>query len=108
MEHNIIGATVTLVLGAGISLINYLISRHIILNYPEKYALAAIFRQIIQIGFLVAVFLVGNKTEADIIYLLIGAVLGITFTMFYFTHKLLKLNEKKSNENSRTEGDTDG
>lgn len=94
MSHNIIGAFVTAVIGLLIAFINYSFSKKVLEKTPEKYALITVARQILQIGFLAIVYFVGTKTQvADVIYLLVGAVLGMTVPMFYFTKKLLTLNE---------------
>lgn len=62
------------------------------------YAMGQIFRQIIQIGYLVLIFMLGGYTPWDPLWLLTGGVLGITVPMFYFTFKLVKLNDKKKED----------
>ena len=54
----------------------------------------SIVRQIINIGYLVGVYFVSSIVSVDLKYLLIGAALGITIPMFYFTNKLLKITNK--------------
>ncbi len=94
MSHNIIGALVTAVIGFLIAFINYSFSKKALEKTPEKYALITVVRQILQIGFLAIVYFVGIKIQvADVMYLLVGAVLGMTVPMFYFTKKLLTFNE---------------
>ena len=94
MSHNIIGAFVTAVIGLLIAFINYSFSKKVLEKAPDKYALITVVRQILQIGFLAIVYLIGAKIQvADVVYLLVGAVLGMTAPMFYFTKKLLTFNE---------------
>lgn len=94
MNLNIIGAVFATVLGFLIAFVNYIFSKAVLKKAPEKYALITVARQGLQIGFLIIVYFVGTKTQvADVTYLLVGAVLGMTLPMFYFTKKLLSFNE---------------
>jgi len=106
---NLIGAATTLTLGVAVSLINFLISKFIIQKYPDKYSISTVFRSLIQISFLVAVYLIGAKTPADSLFLLIGAVLGLSVSSFFFTYKLLKINKEPTpTAKNEKEGETDG
>ncbi len=94
MSHNIIGALVTAVIGFLIAFINYSFSKKTLEKAPEKFSLITVVRQILQIGYLAIVYFVGTKIQvADVVYLLVGAVSGMTIPMFYFTKKLLTFNE---------------
>ncbi len=96
MKPDIVGAAVAAGLGVLIAVINYLLSRQVLMKAPEKYAFITVTRQVIQIGFLVLVYFAGSRlTDADVTYLLVGAVLGMTVPMLYFTKKLLALNDKE-------------
>ena len=54
-------------------------------------------------------YFVGAKTDfADPTYLLVGAVLGMTLPMLYFTKQLLKVNESALNSKKEKEDDIDG
>ena len=54
-------------------------------------------------------YFVGTKTDfADPTYLLVGAVLGMTLPMLYFTKQLLKVNESALNSKKEKEDDIDG
>ena len=109
MNPDIIGAAVAAATGMLIAFANYLISKRILVKAPEKYSVVTVVRQVIQVGFLAVVYFVGTKTElADPIYLLVGAVLGMAVPMFFFTKKLLSVNEslslKKKNEKEDENG----
>ena len=109
MNHNIIGAIVAAIAGVVIALINYIFSKKVLINAPEKYSLITVVRQILQVGFLVVVYFTGTKTQlADPVYLLIGAVLGMTVPMIYFTKKLLLINETEAKEKNKKEDEADG
>ena len=85
--------------GAGIGLINYLISKKILVTMPDRFAISAVFRQVLNVGYLVICYVVGEKTELNLLALLIGAVLGITLTTFYFTYLLLRVNQTSGTTN---------
>ena len=109
MNHNIIGAIVAAIAGIVIALINYIFSKKVLINAPEKYSLITVVRQILQVGFLVVVYFTGTKTQlADPVYLLIGAVLGMTVPMIYFTKKLLLINEAEAKAKNKKEDEADG
>lgn len=93
MKYEIVGAAIAASVGFAIAYINYVISKSVLEKSPQKYSFTTVLRQIIQIGYLAAVYFIGEKTGIDVIYLLIGAVLGITLPMFYFTKKLVNFNE---------------
>ncbi len=97
--------------GAGllVAFVNYLFSKSVLVKAPQKYSLITVVRQILQVGFLAAVYFIGTKTElADPVYLLVGAVLGMTVPMIYFTKKLLRVNELTANNKQKKEVETDG
>ena len=109
MNHNITGALITAAAGLFIAFANYLISEKALTKAPQKYSLVTVVRQALQIGFLVAVYLVGTRIDSvEITYLLVGAVVGMTLPMLYFTKKLLKVNEKASEAKKEKEAEDDG
>ncbi|MBQ8868992.1 MAG: hypothetical protein IJ027_04670 [Oscillospiraceae bacterium] len=107
MKADLIGAAITLALGVLIAVGNYFLSAYMLKKRPEAYASTTVLRQMIQVLYLVAVLLIGEKTPADVIYLLIGAAVGITVPMFYFTGKLVKLNDAL-NKQRKKDGESDG
>lgn len=109
MNHNIIGAAAALILGLTVAFVNYLFSKKVLIKSPEKYSLVTVVRQVLQVGFLVLVYLIGTKTQlADPAYLLVGAVLGMTVPMLFFTKKLLHINDLAATDKNEKEADTDG
>lgn len=94
MNPDIIGVIVAIIVGFLIAFTNYILSKMVLLKAPEKYSLITVVRQIFQIGFLVLVYFIGDKIQTvNTIYLLVGAVVGVTVPMIYFTKKLLLLNQ---------------
>lgn len=109
MNHNIIGAAAALFSGLIIAFINYCISKKVLIKAPEKYSLITVARQILQIGFLAVVYFIGTKTQiADPAYLLVGAVLGMTVPMLFFTKKLLVINGSAAQTKNKKEDEADG
>ena len=108
MISNIIGAVVVAVVGVGVAFVNSLISKTVLTKIPDKYSATTVLRQIVQIAFLVIVYFISKKTNYDPMYLLVGAVLGITVPMFIFTKKLLTLNETLRSKEKRKEQEVDG
>lgn len=108
MNENIVGALITFALGIVVAYLNFLLSKVILKKQPEKYALGAIIRQITQILYIVAVYFVSTVSPWDTWYMLIGAVLGVTVPMIYFTHKLLQLNKTFQSKEVKKEGEDNG
>ena len=108
MNENLVGAFIAFALGIGVACLNFLLSKAILTKQPEKYALSTIIRQIMQILYIVAVYFVSTVAPWDTWYMLIGAVLGVTVPMVYFTHKLLQLNKAVNTKDNKKEGENNG
>ena len=108
MNENIVGAIIAFAFGVVIAFLNFLLSKAILTKQPEKYAFSTIIRQATQVLYLVAVFFVSDYTPWDSWYMLIGAVLGVTVPMVYFTHKLLQLNKAVNTKDNKKEGEDNG
>ena len=94
MNNNIIGAVVVGIIGLFIAFVNYIISKNVLIKSAEKYSLVTVVRQIVQVGFLAIVYFAGSKVQTlNPVYLLVGAAIGMTLPMMYFTKKLLSINE---------------
>lgn len=104
MGTNFFGAALAFLLGAAIAWLNYCLSRRVLKKTPSKYAAAAPGRQLLQVAYLVALFLLGGYTPWNRIWLLVGGCLGITLPMIYFTYKLVQL----SNSLQKKEASSDG
>lgn len=109
MSRDIIGAVLVAITGVFVAFINYCISKKVLIKAPERFSAITVVRQFLQVGFLAVVYLIGSNIESvNTVYLLVGAVLGMTLPMFYFTKKLLSVNELRSKNKKEEEGETDG
>lgn len=110
MNHGIFGAALTFVGGAAIAYVNYLLSRTVLRKKPDFVAATAVVRQVLNVVYLAALYFLSPYTPWGLVPLLIGAALGITLPMFYFTALLLREGgtDKKSTKPtnpSHTKGD---
>lgn len=109
MIANIIGAVIAAAVGLLIAVANYIFSKKVLLKAPEKYSGTFVIRQILQVTYLVLVYFVGSKTQiADPMYLLAGAAAGMTVPMFFFTKKLLSINNAVKTKKTEKEDKTNG
>ncbi len=108
MNHNFIGAVICTLAGFIIAFVNYTVSKKILETRPEKFALATVFRQVVQVGYLIAVYFLGARLDVSLAYLLIGAVVGMTVPMFFFTKKLVSFNESLAKKVKNMEEDENG
>lgn len=96
MVNNIAGALIALALGCLISYINYRISAVILNKKPDIIAASSVVRQIVNVAYLAAVYFIAPLTPFSLVYLLVGAVIGLTCSMFYFTYRLIKKTDNKN------------
>ena len=96
IEKNLIGTGIAFLIGVGIASLNYAVARFVLKKYPAQYASTPVIRQIIQVGYLVALYALGGLTPWDRIWLMVGGALGITLPMPFFTYRLVKLNQEIS------------
>lgn len=109
MIRNIIAAVAAAAVGFLIAFVNYIFSKKVLTKKPDKYSASFVVRQILQVAYLVAVYFIGSKTQiADLTYLLIGAVAGMTIPMFFFTKKLVAFNDSINTAPKKKEDKTDG
>ena len=101
---NIFGAALAFAGGAAIAALNYVFSRYLLIKRPSIYAGIQIIWQIFQIAYLGAIFLFGGYTPWDRLWLLAGGCLGMTLPKFWFTYRLVKLNDSLR----KKEGSSDG
>ncbi len=87
--------------GVIVSLINYLISRAAMKAKPALLPATSIFRQLISIGYITLVYFAATRLELEPLAPLIGAALGATLPMFYFTYRLVR--DKKPDDSNKGE-----
>ncbi len=109
MSPDIIGVAAATAVGFLVASANYFLSKKVLLRMPEKFSLVTVARQVLQIGFLVIVYFIGDNIEAvNTVALLVGAVFGMTLPMIYFTKKLLSINQTAAKKDSGKEEDVNG
>ena len=88
----------------------YLISVQMLRRAPSRVSAFSIVRNLIQIGYFLAVYFLAPALPWDLIPLLIGAALGITVSSLYFTSRLVKVTSKwkKPPEEHSQGGENDG
>lgn len=101
---NILGAAIAFLLGVGVAAGNYSISRHVLKTKPDKYSLTMVVRQFVQVAFIVLVYVLGQYTPWDRLWLLVGGVLGMTLPMIWFTSRLVKLNDSGKGKEENPDG----
>ena len=104
MKSNIVGALIAFALGAVIAWLNYRYSRHVLEHNPSRYAGTTTVRQVVQIAYLVLLFLLAVYTPWDRIWIIVGGCLGITIPMTYFTYCLVKLNDSLKGKGDDSDG----
>ena len=98
ISSNIFGAVVAFLIGSLIATTNYALSKYMLKNKPNFFATTHILRQFLVVAYLVVIYIFGGYTPYNITWLLIGGCLGVTLPTFYFTYKLVKLNDKKEGD----------
>ena len=91
-------------IGAAVAAVNYVFSRYLLVKRPSMYAGMHIVRQIIQVSYLLVLFLLGGYTPWDVVWLLVGGCLGVTLPMFWFTYRLVKLNDSLHGKGGPSDG----
>lgn len=87
--------------GVLISLLNYFISKAMLVHKPDLYAVSTVLRQALSVGFLVGCYFIGENTCLSTIPLLIGAAVGVTVPSFLLMYRLMKLNQRSRGENTK-------
>lgn len=104
MQSDFFGAVSAFGVGLAIATVNYLLSRYMLKKKPSQYAVTQIFRQVLQVGYLVLLFVFGDYTPWDKLWLLVGGALGVTLPMLWFTYRLVKLNELLNGKEESADG----
>ncbi|MBQ6824673.1 MAG: hypothetical protein IJP27_08465 [Clostridia bacterium] len=101
---NIIGAALAFIVGAAVAVLNYSLSRFMLKKHPQQYAAMQVVRQLLQVGYLLAIFFLAGYTPWDRMWLLVGGCLGVTLPMIWFTMQLLKLNQSLQGKEESSDG----
>ena len=108
MKWNIIGALLAFASGILVAAASYLVSKNVLIKKADKLSVVSVIRQVLQICYLAAVLVLSKVFQLNAVYTLVGAVLGMTLPMLFFTKMLLKVNEGISVKESGKEDDERG
>ena len=103
MSHWIFGALLAFFLGIGVSFLNYRISVYMLDKNPARIQVSTLTRQVLHIGYLVAVYFLAPYTPWDRISMLVAAVIGVTGSLFVFTGLLVRRMDQKKRTAKETE-----
>ena len=87
------GALIAALIGVMIAFLNYTLARKAALSGDGRTGLAPyapVLRMVLDVGTLAAVYFAAPYTPWDRTWLLVGAVLGLTLPLVFFTPKLLR------------------
>lgn len=104
MDRDILGAALAFLAGAALAAAGYGLSRRTLKKAPSRYAAVQAAKQLLQIAFLVLVYVLGGYTPWDRIWLLAGGCLGLTLPMIWFTYKLVRLNDSLRDKEDSSDG----
>lgn len=104
LQSNIFGAALAFLAGAAVAAAGYGASRRVLEKAPDRYAVAQMLKQFLQILFLVALFLLADRTPWDGVWLLAGGALGLTLPMIWFTYKLVRFNDSLRKKEDTNDG----
>lgn len=102
MTSPLVGGAAAFLIGCAVAALNYRINLRILKNKPAQLANISILRQILNVGCLVAAFLLGKVLPWGQVPTLIGAALGLTVPAIFFAFRLAKLNDAASAQAEQT------
>lgn len=92
----IIAAVLSFAIGAAVSFLNYIITSAIMKKKPELLSVGMVVRQVINVSYLAAVYFISSAMLDSVVCPLVGAVIGLTLSMFLFTYLLVKKNDERN------------
>ncbi len=92
MKNELLFALLALLGGGVMAYLNYMITGMLIKCKPEFVAAGSVIRQVINVAYLAAVYFISSELLSSVLYTLVGAVIGLTVPMFFFTFRLVKKN----------------
>lgn len=104
MPNEIIASFAALLGGALIAFINYLISRCVLMKRAGLFSSVSLMHQILNVGYIVALYCIAVKTGTNLIYMLVGGALGVTLPMLLFIPKLIKLTKSNVSKDVNDNG----
>ncbi len=108
MTADVIGALIAALPGAGIAFLNYSLTRKALAKQTGAAAgigTATLLRTLIDAGFLAAVWFLAPYTPWDKVWMLAGAVIGLTLPMLFLTPRLAREAKLPGPDGRRGEDD---
>ncbi len=108
MASPLIGALLAFLGGGAISVLNYRINLRMLKKNPAALSSMSVVRQVLNVGYLAAVFFLTRVLPWGAAPLLLGAAAGLTLPAIALALRLAKLNDAlpKEGKNSYEEGGT--
>ena len=98
MQSPVVGGLLTFVGGCLVAYVNYLINRYALRKRPQLLGTLSFVRQLLNVAYFVAVFLLGKALPWDQVPLLVGAAVGLTVPSVLLALHLAKLNDARSDD----------
>ena len=104
------GAVIAALLGAGIAFVNYRLTKKAALSAGSAagasglFGLVPVIRMVLSVGLLAAAYFLGPLTPWDRVWILAGAVVGLTVPLFIFTFLLVKQVNGGGADQTETKG----
>ncbi len=108
LVSDLIGAMIASLVGAGIAFLNYSLTRKAIRKTEGgigALGAAPVLRMVIDVGYLAAVYFIAPFTPWDRIWMLVGAVIGLTVPLLFFTPRLLRDANRSAADGGRQKDD---
>jgi len=90
LDSSVLGMLTAFLPGAGLAYVSYLLTKKAAQSAGSAFSLISVVRMFLNIGYLAAVYFLAPMTPWDRIWMLAGAVAGLTLPMFFFTFLLLR------------------
>ena len=98
MESALVGFVLALASGAAIAALNGRLARAALQKGAAQLSALFVVRQVLNVSYLAALFLLSGLLPWDMAALLIGGALGITVPSIFFTRRLVKRNDALNRE----------
>ena len=104
IDNNFVGAIVAFIIGFVISAANFAVSKYFLKKHTAKYPYLQFVRLPLMIGYIAVLYFCDGFTPWSVDWLLIGGALGITLPMFFFTYRLVKINDALGGKEDKSDG----
>ena len=88
--------------GAVLAVAEYFLAKWVLKHHAQHYAAVSVIRQLLNVGYLAALFFLGRGDTQGLVPLLVGGALGLTVPAAFLTAALLKSvpqnDEKKGDD----------